>query len=151
MSGSRQVTDDKLRNMPDVFQDFVMECRKELEPMLSSFGLVGPEVLMKIPDCAVRYSNANIRITFHYEYGGRPWATLEVAMPRSWKQVPLDRLVRTMAPDLTNRLKRYNRTSVAKEHLRVVGIYAGFIRDHLSSIFNGDFSPLAATQQKAAR
>lgn len=128
------------KKLPDIFQAFVRECREEIEPVIKQFDLHDPEVVSHPPGCAVRYRGASIQLTINYEYGSRPWATLEVALQSGWKQFSLDRLMKSMCPDL---VRKAPGAAESEEAVRLQGVKAisEFIPE-IAPVFRGDVSLL---------
>ena len=129
------VTNTRAVPIPGAFEPFISKCREEFDTSLSAHGFSAPEILIHPPDCAVRYSKPDLRLTFHYEVGSRPWATVEALLARGWKQQALDRLIHAAAPDLAARLRTADEASV-------MPLYAEFITGHFQGILSGNFSLL---------
>ncbi len=92
--------------VPEVFEAFVEACDVELGPILRGIGLSETEVIVRPPGCAVRFKSKDLHLTFHYEFEGQLWATVDVCQGASWKQFSLDRLLKTTSPDLYMQIKR---------------------------------------------
>jgi hypothetical protein len=118
-----------------VFELFVLSCRDAFDRQLALLGFSEPEIVVHPPDCAVRYSKADVKLVFHYEIGSRPWTTVEVRLPHGWQQLSLDRLVLAAAPELAVSLRTADETNA-------ISIYAHFIGAHLQTLLSGDFSML---------
>lgn len=140
MSGLKPVSETTNRQLPDIFETFIRECREEVEPMLLGYGLHGPEVVSHPPGCAVRYCGDGIRLTMNYEFGSRPWATLEVSFQSGWKQFSIDRLMKSMCPSLFRKVSEKGKSEDAAR-LQAVKAISDFIPE-IASVFEGDFSLL---------
>ncbi len=145
MSGSKQGTESVIKKLPPVFQEFIRECREEVEPALLRFDISGPEVISHQPECAVLYHGDRICLIINYEYGIPPWATLEVSLQSGWRQFPLHRLMKSMCPELAREdVGKGKSEDVARLHaLRVISQFI----PKIASVFEGDFSLLGVSQQ----
>ncbi len=133
------------KKLPPVFQEFIRECREEVEPALLRFDISDPKVISHQPDIAVLYYGDRIRLTIHYEYGNPPWATLAVSLQSGWRRFALHRLMKSMCPELARELVGKGKSEdVAR--LQTLRVISQFI-PKIASVFEGDFSLLGVSQQ----